>query len=61
MTQLVIVYAIGILLLAYLSYQLYRLFFRKGYKHLCRNCPESKECNHSKTIHDGCRCNGRPD
>lgn len=61
MTQLAIVYIIGIILLIYLGYKLYRIFFRKGYKHLCHNCPAAKECNHSKAVHDGCRFNGRPD
>lgn len=61
MTQLIIVYAVGVLLFAYLAYKVYRIFFRKGYKNLCHNCPAAKDCNNTKAVDDSCHCNGQPD
>lgn len=58
---MIIVCAIGIVLLAYLLWKLYKMFFKKGYKHVCHNCPHGCECNKSKVIRDGCHKNGPDD
>jgi hypothetical protein len=44
MTQLLIVYAAGALLLVWVAYKAYRVFFRKEHGHMCHGCPVSKGC-----------------
>lgn len=60
MVQWIIICIIGISLLAFLIYKMYRIFFYKEYKSICRDCPLGKECNKAKILKDACSQNGRP-